>query len=317
MAAANANMPDWPSNFAIYAVNPQNFYFMSIDPYSTNTLIGGRAQQQNLADIASNPFSSTLPLLLYGNVTSTTSFSTKGPNGQIRVELQLLQPAPTSRDRRQIERIPVGQRVRNLHGKRRTARRRRGLQLHSLAHNWPGYHLDDSRALSLSGRYESGFRHAILNGEQYRRRSLRIPAADRNRAQPGLLQLLRLQRNLAGRSDGNGNPADTQRGSAQQRNDRDHPIRDRLHLLRYPRKRLPGWRADPLHWAHYREHSPNPEVCSTRNRSFFPVSCRVAGNKPRKAPAGSSPQPPSSAPQVADPLQESTSSSNSRKGGIN
>ncbi len=96
MAAANANMPDWPSNFAIYAVNPQNFYFMSIDPYSTNTLIGGRAQQQNLADIASNPFSSTLPLLLYGNVTSTTSFSTKGPNGQIRVEVQLLQPAPTS-----------------------------------------------------------------------------------------------------------------------------------------------------------------------------------------------------------------------------
>ena len=95
MAAANANMPDWPSNFAIYAVNPQNFYFMSIDPYTTNSLIGGRAQQQNLANIAANPFS-TQPLLLYGNVTSTTSFSTKGPNGQIRVELQLLTPAPTS-----------------------------------------------------------------------------------------------------------------------------------------------------------------------------------------------------------------------------
>jgi hypothetical protein len=95
MTAANANMPDWPSNFAIYAVNPQNFYFMSIDPYTHNSLIGGRAQQQNLANIAANPFSSQ-PLLLYGNVTSTTSFSTKGPNGQIRVELQLLTPAPTS-----------------------------------------------------------------------------------------------------------------------------------------------------------------------------------------------------------------------------
>jgi len=94
-AAANAHMPDWPSNFAIYAIDPQKFYFMSIDPYTTNSLVTGRAEQQNLANIASNPFS-TQPLLLYGNVTSTTSFTTKGPNGQIRVELQLLQPAPSS-----------------------------------------------------------------------------------------------------------------------------------------------------------------------------------------------------------------------------
>ena len=95
LAAANSHMPDWPGNFAVYAIDPQNFYFMSIDPYTTNSLITGRAQQQNLANIASNPFSSQ-NLLLYGNVTSTTSFSTKGPNGQIRVELQLLTPAPTS-----------------------------------------------------------------------------------------------------------------------------------------------------------------------------------------------------------------------------
>ena len=94
-AAANSNMPDWPSNFAIYALDSQNFYFMSIDPYTTNSLVTGRAQQQNLANIASTPFS-TQNLLLYGNVTSTTSFSTKGPNGQIRVELQLLTPAPSS-----------------------------------------------------------------------------------------------------------------------------------------------------------------------------------------------------------------------------
>jgi len=95
-AAANANMPSWPSNFVMYAVNPQTFYFMSIDPYSTNSLIAGTAMQQNLADIASAPFSSTQPIVLYGNLTSTTSFSTKGPNGQIRVELQLLQPSPSS-----------------------------------------------------------------------------------------------------------------------------------------------------------------------------------------------------------------------------
>jgi hypothetical protein len=95
MAAATSHMPDWPSNFAIYAVNPQSFYFMSIDPYTTNSLVTGQAQQQNLADIASTPFGSQ-PFLLYGNVTSTTSFSTKGPNGQIRVELQLLTPAPSS-----------------------------------------------------------------------------------------------------------------------------------------------------------------------------------------------------------------------------
>ena len=30
-AAATANMPNWPSNFAVYAINPQTFYFMSID----------------------------------------------------------------------------------------------------------------------------------------------------------------------------------------------------------------------------------------------------------------------------------------------
>jgi hypothetical protein len=95
-AAANANMPNWPSNFVLYAVNSQTFYFMSIDPYSTNSLIAGTAMQQNLADIASAPFSSTQPIVLYGNLTSTTSFSTKGPNGQIRVELQLLQPVPAS-----------------------------------------------------------------------------------------------------------------------------------------------------------------------------------------------------------------------------
>jgi hypothetical protein len=96
VAAATANMPSWPSNFVIYAISPQTFYMMSADPYTTNSLIGGTVMQQNLADIASTPFSSTEPIVLYGNVTSTTTFSTKGPNGQIRVELQLLTVVPTS-----------------------------------------------------------------------------------------------------------------------------------------------------------------------------------------------------------------------------
>jgi hypothetical protein len=95
-AAATANMPSWPTNFVIYAINSQTFYMMSTDPYTTNSLIAGTAMQQNLADIASTPFSSSQPIVLYGNLTSTTSFSTKGPNGQIRVEVQLLTVTPTS-----------------------------------------------------------------------------------------------------------------------------------------------------------------------------------------------------------------------------
>ena len=144
LAAANSNMPDWPTNFAVYAVDPQNFYFMSIDPYTTNSLIGGRAQQQNLAAIAATPFSSTQPLLLYGNVTSTTSFSTKGPNGQIRVELQLLTPAPSSPTAGKLS----GFQWVNASGTYTAngPRRHRGLQLHGRARDWTGYYLDDCRS---------------------------------------------------------------------------------------------------------------------------------------------------------------------------
>ena len=94
--AVTANMPSWPSNFVIYAINPTTFYMMSTDSYVNNSLIAGTAMKQNLANIASNPFSATQPIVLYGNLTSTTSFSTKGPNGQIRVEVQLLTVAPSS-----------------------------------------------------------------------------------------------------------------------------------------------------------------------------------------------------------------------------
>ncbi|HZL29131.1 MAG TPA: hypothetical protein VFC39_21575 [Acidobacteriaceae bacterium] len=95
-AAATANMPGWPTNFIVYAINAQTFYLMSADPYATNSLITGTAMKQNLADIATTPFDPTEPIVLYGNLTSTTSFSTKGPNGQIRVQVQLLTVVPSS-----------------------------------------------------------------------------------------------------------------------------------------------------------------------------------------------------------------------------
>jgi hypothetical protein len=94
--ATNANMPSWPTNFVLYAINPQTFYMMSTDSYATNSLIAGTGIHQNLANIASVPFNASQPIVLYGNLTSTTSFSTKGPNGQIRVEVQLLTVTPTS-----------------------------------------------------------------------------------------------------------------------------------------------------------------------------------------------------------------------------
>ena len=96
-AASTAAMLNWPSDFVVYAINPTTFYIMSTDSYATNSLITGTAMQQNLADIAATPFSAAQPIVLYGNLTSTTSFSqTNGPNGQLRVELMLLTPSPTS-----------------------------------------------------------------------------------------------------------------------------------------------------------------------------------------------------------------------------
>lgn len=96
-AASNTTMVDWPSNFVIYAVNPQSFYIMSIDSYVTKSQVTGSAMAQNLTDIANAPFSATQPLILYGNIVSSTAYNaTKGPNGQIRSELQLFQPSPSS-----------------------------------------------------------------------------------------------------------------------------------------------------------------------------------------------------------------------------
>jgi len=95
-AAGNSTLIDWPTDYVIYVVNPQMFYVMSTDSYATNSLVTGKAMLQNLADIAVAPFSSTEPIILYGNLTSSTSFNAKGPNGQIRSELQLLTVIPGS-----------------------------------------------------------------------------------------------------------------------------------------------------------------------------------------------------------------------------
>lgn len=85
---------DWPSDFIVYVVNPQTFYVMSSDSYASTTLVAGEGMQQNLADIASTPFSPTEPIILYSETLSTQNFP--NPNGNIRTELQLLNVTPTS-----------------------------------------------------------------------------------------------------------------------------------------------------------------------------------------------------------------------------
>lgn len=91
---SNSSLVDWPSDFIVYMVNPRTFYVMSADSYSGSTLVSGQAMQQNLTDIASTPFSSTQPIVIYGNVASTQNYPTA--NGNTRVELQLITVAPAS-----------------------------------------------------------------------------------------------------------------------------------------------------------------------------------------------------------------------------
>jgi large repetitive protein len=95
-ATSTASMVDWPSDFVLYAISPQSFYIMSADSYATNSLVTGSAMQQNLADIASTPFSATQPVILYGNIVSSTAYSANGTNGQVRSELQIFLPSPSS-----------------------------------------------------------------------------------------------------------------------------------------------------------------------------------------------------------------------------
>lgn len=94
ITASGSSLLDWPSSFILYMVNPQTFYVMSADAYAGSTLVSGQAMQQNLTDIASTPFSSTQPVVAYGNIASTQNYPTA--NGNTRVELMLLTMAPTS-----------------------------------------------------------------------------------------------------------------------------------------------------------------------------------------------------------------------------
>jgi hypothetical protein len=93
--AATSTMPDWPTNYAIYAISPQQFYYMSIDSNLTNTMLAGEADQQNLADIAATPFSGQ-PMVMYVNENGAGNYSTAGTNGQDRVLAQLVNVAPSS-----------------------------------------------------------------------------------------------------------------------------------------------------------------------------------------------------------------------------
>jgi len=67
---------------------------MSSDSSVSNTLVAGEAMQQNLADIASIPFSATVPIVGYSNTLSSEDF----PNniGALRTEIELLTATPTS-----------------------------------------------------------------------------------------------------------------------------------------------------------------------------------------------------------------------------
>lgn len=93
--AATSTMPDWPTDYAIYAVSPQKFYYMSIDSNLTNTMVAGEADQQNLADIASNPFGSD-PVVMYVNENGAGNFNDSGTNGQDRVLAQLVNVTPSN-----------------------------------------------------------------------------------------------------------------------------------------------------------------------------------------------------------------------------
>jgi hypothetical protein len=64
--AGDSTLPQWPKDYAIYAVNASTFYFMSIDPFASTTMLSGKAEQQNLSDIASTPMSG--PFVLFGSV---------------------------------------------------------------------------------------------------------------------------------------------------------------------------------------------------------------------------------------------------------
>jgi hypothetical protein len=94
ISVSATTLPSWPTDFIAYVISPQAFYIMSGDSFAANSLVAGRALQQNLADIAVTPFNSTAAMVMYANLYSSQSLPTE--KGATRGELQLLTLHPTS-----------------------------------------------------------------------------------------------------------------------------------------------------------------------------------------------------------------------------
>jgi len=104
LTAGNSTLVDWPVDYVIYAVgplfatpssSPATFYIMSADPFIATTLMSGKAEAQNLAHIQATPFSSTMPLVLYGNAYGQESVAVPQNSSALAIT-GLLSTTPTS-----------------------------------------------------------------------------------------------------------------------------------------------------------------------------------------------------------------------------
>ena len=93
LTAANSSLLNWPVDYVAYMVDPQTFYVMSADSFATTSLLSGKAEQQNLADIAAMPFSATESFVLFGNNVGGESVATP-QDGSSLAEVGLLTPVP-------------------------------------------------------------------------------------------------------------------------------------------------------------------------------------------------------------------------------
>jgi len=84
----------WPSDFIMYAIDSEHFYFMSSDNYQNYaTIIGTSTMQQPTVTTGSAPLSATNPMALISTTTSTQYFTNgSGPNGKVRDQIQVFQP---------------------------------------------------------------------------------------------------------------------------------------------------------------------------------------------------------------------------------
>ena len=95
VSASGGSLLDWPKDFVLYMVNPQTFYVMSTDSHANTSLLSGKAEQQNLAGIASTPFTSGKTLIMWGNSYGSSSVATPA-NGTSLAEISLLTTLPTN-----------------------------------------------------------------------------------------------------------------------------------------------------------------------------------------------------------------------------